>query len=120
MITMTSALMRTERLYGNRLAIIDSEANYSWKEHIQRVKKLSGGLKDIGITKGACYGIIGPNSFRYTELIHAGYWLGAIPVPINHRLAPPEILHILEDANIEYLALGEDYLNLTDNELLEP
>ncbi len=120
MITMTSALMRTERLYGNRLAIIDSEANYSWKEHIQRVKKLSGGLKDLGITKGACYGIIGPNSFRYTELIHAGYWLGAIPVPINHRLAPPEILHILKDANIKYLALGEDYLNLTDNELLEP
>ena len=120
MITMTSALLRTERLYGNRPAIIDTEVHYTWKEHIARVKKLAGGLTKLGVAKGDRFGIIGPNSFRYTELIHAGYWAGAIPVPINHRLAPPEILHILKDAEVRLIALGEDYLNLTDDELLKP
>ena len=120
MITMTSALLRTERLYGNRPAIIDAEVHYTWKEHIARVRKLAGGLTKLGVAKGDRFGIIGPNSFRYTELIHAGYWAGAIPVPINHRLAPPEILHILEDAEVKLLALGEDYLYLTDDELLKP
>jgi len=120
MITMTSAILRTERLYGNRPAILDAEINYTWGEHVARIKNLAGGLASLGISSGERFGIIGPNSFRYTELIHAGYWAGAIPVPINHRLAPPEILHILKDADVKLLALGEDYLNLTDNELLKP
>ncbi len=119
MITMTSALLRTERLYGNRPAVVDSEISHTWKEHIERIKKLAGGLKNLGIFPGERFGIIGPNSFRYTELIHAGYWAGAIPVPINHRLAPPEILHILKDADVKLLALGEDYLSLTDDKLLK-
>jgi long-chain acyl-CoA synthetase len=120
MITMTSAILRTERLYGTRPAILDAEINYTWGEHVARIKNLAGGLASLGISSGERFGIIGPNSFRYTELIHAGYWAGAIPVPINHRLAPPEILHILKDADVKFLALGEDYLNLTDNELLKP
>jgi long-chain acyl-CoA synthetase len=120
MITMTSAILRTEQLFGNRTAIVDVETNFTWKEHVHRVKKLAGALIKLGINKGDRYGIIGPNSFRYTELIHAGYWTGAIPVPINHRLAPPEILHILEDAEIKFIALGEDYLGITDDPLLKP
>ena len=108
MITMTSAILRTERLYGTRPAILDAEINYTWGEHVARIKNLAGGLASLGISSGERFGIIGPNSFRYTELIHAGYWAGAIPVPINHRLAPPEILHILEDADGKLLALGED------------
>ena len=69
MITMTSALLRTERLYGNRPAIIDTEVHYTWKEHIARVRKLAGGLTKLGVAKGDRFGIIGPNSFRYTEVI---------------------------------------------------
>jgi long-chain acyl-CoA synthetase len=120
MITMTSALLRTNKLFGDRPAIIDAEMNFTWSEHIVRVQKLASALADLGIEKGDRFGIIGANSFRYTELIHAGYWAGAIPVPINHRLAPPEILHILKDAEIKLLALSEDYLSLTDDDLLAP
>jgi long-chain acyl-CoA synthetase len=120
MITMASALLRTQKLFGNRAAIIDAEKSFTWSEHLVRVQKLGGALANLGINKGDRFGIIGPNSFRYTELIHAGYWTGAIPVPINHRLAPLEIFHILEDAEIKLLALGEQYLNLTNDPLLAP
>jgi long-chain acyl-CoA synthetase len=118
--TMTSALLRTKKLFGDRPAIVDAERNFTWGEHLDRVEKLAGALAGLGINKGDRFGIIGPNTFRYTELIHASYWAGAIPVPINHRLAPPEIIHILEDAEINYLALGEDYLKLTEDDLLAP
>ena len=120
MITMTSALVRTEKLFGERIAIVDIEKKFTWREHIKRISMIAGALLQLGIKKGDRFGIIGPNSFRYQELIYAGYWYGAIPVPINHRLAAPEILHILNDANIEYIALGEEHLNLTDNALLAP
>ncbi len=120
MTTMTSALLRTNRLFGDRPAVIDAEINLTWSEHIERIQKLATALAGLGIKKGDRFGIIGPNSFRYTELMYAGFWAGAIAVPINHRLAPPEILHILEDAECKFLALGDDYLNLTDDDQLAP
>ena len=120
MTTMTSALLRTNRLFGDRPAVIDTEMNLTWSEHIGRIQKIAGALSNLGIQKGDRFGIIGPNSFRYTELMYAGFWAGAIAVPINHRLAAPEILHILEDAKCKLLALGDDYLSLTDDEQLAP
>ena len=100
MITHLSALDRVARLYGDRPAIIDEEQNFSWSEHVSRVSHVAGLLADLDIGPGDRFGIICENAFRYTELLHAGYWGGAIPVPINHRLAPPEILHIMQDADL--------------------
>ena len=119
MLTMLSALDNALKLHGDRPAIVDEEQCFTWSQHVGRVAKAAG-LCDLGIGPGDRYGIICENSFRYTELIHAGYWSGAIAVPINHRLAAPEILHILEDADCRALALGKPFLNLTDTAELAP
>ena len=42
MITNLSALDRAARLYGDRLAIIDEERNYTWLEHVERVSRVAG------------------------------------------------------------------------------
>ena len=120
MITHLSALDRVARLYGDRPAIIDEERNFTWSEHIERVSRVADFLSKLGVQPGDRYGIICPNSFRYTELLHAGYWGGGIPVPINHRLAPPEILHILQDADCKILALGKDFLTLPTSPEIAP
>jgi long-chain acyl-CoA synthetase len=120
MLTMTSALDRAERQYGDRIAIVDDERNFTWAEHVGRVRKAAGMLGELGIEAGQRIGVICENSYRYMELLHAGYWCGAIPVPINHRLAPPEIRHILADAECKYLFLGKDYLGLPDAEDVTP
>ena len=117
---MLSALDNALKLHGDRPAIVDEEQCFTWSQHVGRVAKAAGLLADLGIGPGDRYGIICENSFRYTELIHAGYWSGAIAVPINHRLAAPEILHILEDADCRALALGKPFLNLTDTADLAP
>jgi len=120
MMTPLSALDRIVRLHGNRPAIIDQEQNFTWSEHIYRISRIAGFLLKLGVGPGDRFGIICENSFRYTELLHAGYWGGAIPVPINHRLAPPEILHILEDAECVLLALGKDFLSLLEAAEMAP
>ena len=120
MLTMLSALDNALKLHGDRPAIVDEEQCFTWSQHVGRVAKAAGLLADLGIGPGDRYGIICENSFRYTELIHASYWGGAIAVPINHRLAAPEILHILEDADCRALALGKPFLNLTDTAELAP
>ena len=42
--------------------------------------------------------ILALNSDRYFELMYAIPWIGAVMVPLNTRLAAPEIEYILEDS----------------------
>ena len=112
MLTMRSALERAERLFGKNTAIIDAEARFTWAEHLDRVKRLAGVLQENGIGKGDRFGIICRNTWRHCELIHAGYWNGSVPVPVNYRLAPPEIRYILEDAQTSQLFIEGAFLDL--------
>jgi len=46
--------------------------------------------------------------------MHGGYWMGAIPVPINFRLAPPEITYILQNAGCGLLVVEQDFAGLLE------
>lgn len=120
MMTQITALDRALRLHSENLAVVDRERNFTWREHVERAAKMAGALLNLGIGPGDRFGIICENAFRYTELLHAGYWGGAIPVPINHRLAPPEVLHILKDAECKLLALGKSFLPLLEAKEIAP
>lgn len=119
MLTMRSALERAERLFGANTAIIDSEKHFTWAEHMERVKRLAGVLQDNGIGKGDRFGIVCRNTWRHCELIHAGYWNGSVPVPVNYRLAPPEIRYILQDAQTTQLFIEDVFLELLDGSDME-
>lgn len=116
MLTMRSALERAQRLYGANLAIIDKEGRFTWAEHMDRVKRLAAVLQENGIGKGDRFAIICRNTWRHCELLHAGYWNGSIPVPVNYRLAPPEIRYILNDAGIGQLFIEDPFLSLLEND----
>jgi long-chain acyl-CoA synthetase len=120
MLTMASALDRTERQHGARPAIIDREGNLTWSQFADRVRRAAAMLKGLGVNTGDRFGIIALNGFRQAELIHAGYWLGAIPVPANFRFAPPEIAHVFQDAGCEVVAVDETFRGALGSEELSP
>jgi long-chain acyl-CoA synthetase len=120
MLTLTSVLKRTIRLYGDRSAILDSERNFTWDQFANRVARAAGVLRFLNIKRGERYGILCRNCFRNNELMHAGYWMGAVPVPVNYRLAPPEIAYILEDAACKLLILEDVFAKLLGAEELAP
>jgi long-chain acyl-CoA synthetase len=120
MLTMRSALERTQRLYGANTAIIDADCRYTWTEHMDRVMRLAAVFRDTGIGKGDRYAIICRNTWRHCEFLHAGYWNGSVPVPVNYRLAPPEIRYILDDAGISRLFIEDAFLALLDSDEFEP
>ena len=120
MLTMRSALERAERLFGANTAIVDLEARFTWAEHMDRVKRLASVLQDNGIGKGDRFGIVSRNTWRHCELLHAGYWNGSVPVPVNYRLAPPEIRYILDDAGIGQLFVEDVFLDLLETEEMAP
>jgi long-chain acyl-CoA synthetase len=99
-------------LFGGQTAVIDSQAQYTWNEFAQRVAKAADVLHSLGIGPGQRFGIIGHNSYGNAELMQAGYWSGAVPVPVNYRLAPPEIAFILSNAQCRLLAIEEEFVSL--------
>ena len=120
MLTMVSAIDRARRLYGARPAIVDAEGTFTWTQFTDRVMRAAGVLQSLGVRPGDRYGILCRNSFRHAEIIHAGYWMGAVPVPTNYRLAPPEVRFILEDAECKLLVVEDALVDLALAEELSP
>ena len=120
MLSLPSALDRTLRLHGARPAIVDAERTFTWRQFADRVARAAGLLKQLGIERGDRFGIVSRNTFRHAELITAGYWMGAVPVPVNIRLAPPEIGFILKDADCRIVAIEDVFWDLAGSDALAP
>ena len=120
MLTMSSALERARCAHGRNIAIVDLDRRFTWDEHAGRVARMAGALHGLGLGVGERFGILSRNSFRQCELIHAGYWSGVIPVPVNVRLAPREIAFVLNDAGCRRLAVDPALIGLLDRDELAP
>ena len=118
--TLTSALDRARRLYGPRKAIVDRERSFTWTEFCDRVARAAAVLQGLGVKRGDRYAVLCRNTFRNNELLYAGYWMGAVPVPINYRLAPPEIRYILDNAACKVMAVETVFLDFLKAEPLAP
>src|SRR5262249_57466805 len=74
-----------------------------WSETADYVSRVAGGLSEAGVQRGDGVAILALNSDRYVELLYAIPWLGAVMVPVNTRLATPEIRYVLEDSGARVL-----------------
>ncbi len=120
MLTLVSAMDRAGRLYGARPAIIDREATFTWSEFLDRVARAATVLRDRGLRPGDRFGILSRNTFRNAEMVHAGYWMGAVPVPVNIRLAAPELRFILDDSDCKLLVVEDAMADLAMTDELAP
>jgi fatty-acyl-CoA synthase len=57
---------------------------------------LAGGLHEQGVGPGDVVGLLSYNCPEFLETIFAANYLGAVAMPINWRLAAPEVRYILE------------------------
>lgn len=120
MMTLSSILARTVRLWGQRVAMIDGDATLTWAEFAVRVTSTARTLAGCGLQPGERFALIAHNSVRYAELLYAGYQLGAIPVPVNYRLAAREIGAILDDSGSKMLIVDESFSALLDSREVGP
>ena len=80
-------------------AIIDvqTDRRLSWRALDERARRLASHLEASGVKKGDRVAILSPNGPEFFELEFAGGKMGAVMVPLNWRLAPPELEYILGD-----------------------
>lgn len=118
MLTLVSALKRNLAQAADRPAIFDEGRSVTWAELSDRIARAAGALLELGVKRGTTFGLITRNSPRCFELMHAGYWIGAIPVPINFRLAAPEIAFVLEHANCSLVGVESPFMHHFQSEPL--
>ena len=62
----------------------------------ERSAALAAGLAERGVGRGDVVGLLSYNCPEFLETVFAANYLGAIAMPINWRLAGPEVRYILE------------------------
>ncbi|HVL62673.1 MAG TPA: AMP-binding protein, partial [Microbacterium sp.] len=65
--------------------------------------RVSALLWHRGVRKGDRVAFLGENSPEFLQVLFGAAQLGAVFVPINTRLAPPEIAHVLSDSGARVL-----------------
>ncbi|WP_284983693.1 long-chain fatty acid--CoA ligase [Arthrobacter sp. efr-133-TYG-118] len=92
-----SWLQRRRPKSGSKVALISGDRRLSYEEFAERSDRLANALTSGGVAKGDRVAYLGENHPAFLETLFACGQLGAIFVPLNTRLAPPEINFQLED-----------------------
>ncbi|AVO50181.1 o-succinylbenzoate--CoA ligase [Melaminivora suipulveris] len=83
-----------------RLALVDGNTGQriGYGELERRTNALADALRARGVRKGDRVALMALNSPQFMEVVFAVAKLGAVLVPINFRLAAPEVRYILDDS----------------------
>jgi acyl-CoA synthetase (AMP-forming)/AMP-acid ligase II len=82
-----------------------------------RSAALATGLHERGIGRGDVVALLSYNCAEFLETIFAANHLGAVAMPINWRLAAPEVRYILDHAEARALVCDESLIALADEAL---
>jgi long-chain acyl-CoA synthetase len=107
---LTQGLKRAAQVNRHGIATIDGERRQTWERFEQRVAKLAGALRSLGMEAGGRVAILSFNSDRYLEYFFAIPWAGGVIVPLNVRLAPPELVYMLDDSGSQILIVDDTHI----------
>lgn len=96
--TLDYAIRYAAQMYPHREALVDGTTRLTFAQLAERCERLGTALRSMGLRRGDRLAVLMANSHRYLELHVAVPGIGAVIVPINSRLALPEMVHILKDS----------------------
>src|SRR5712692_3708084 len=102
-------LAHAKKVFGTREAVVCGDTRYSWNDFDQRTDALARGLAALGVQRGDRVAVLMLNCHRYLELYYACARMGAVIVPLNIRLARPEIVFILNDSETKVLVVDKTF-----------
>ncbi|MCJ8505166.1 o-succinylbenzoate--CoA ligase [Kocuria flava] len=88
---------------ADRTAVVHGGRTLTYAQLHERSHRLAGALAEAGVGRRDRVAFLGENSPAFLEALFAAGLLGAVLVPINTRLASPEVRYQLEDAGVSVL-----------------
>ncbi len=102
------------RAPAQRLAVFGDEV-VTYAEMLDWAAALAAGLQARGVGAGDVVGLLSYNNIEFLATIFAANHLGAIAMPINWRLAAPELRFILEHSEARALVCDPALVDLADD-----
>jgi fatty-acyl-CoA synthase len=101
-------LRRAAYVYPEKVAVVDGERRYSYRQLAERSWRLGNALRSAGLRKGDRVATLLFNSSPMLEAHFGVPAAGGILVAINNRLAAPEVGRILEHSGSSFLLLDAE------------
>ena len=102
------------RTRPDRVAIHFEGQRLTYGELDRRTNQVANGLIAEGVGRQRRIAILSKNGPAFFELWFGAAKVDVVLVPVNFRLAPPEVAFVVEDAGAELLFVGADFYPLVD------
>ena len=96
------------------LAVWFEARSTSWRELDHNTSRVANALIAAGVQPGDRVAFVGKGNDEFFELMFGIAKAGAVFVPVGWRLAAPEIVQIVDDAEAKALFVGVDQLSRID------
>jgi len=103
----TWPLVQRTRTPG-KTALIFGEESYTYGQFADAAGRVAAVLAAMGIGRGDAVAYVGENSPAFLFTLFGAARLGAVFVPVNTRLAPPEVAHVLTDSGARLLVFDPE------------
>jgi fatty-acyl-CoA synthase len=87
----------------DRVAVVHGDDTWTYRQLHERATRLAHALAGLGVRHGDRVAYLGPNHPTFLEALFATGQLGAVFVPLNWRLAAPELAYIITDSGADVL-----------------
>jgi len=98
----------------HRPALIEDERSLTWEQFFRTRNRLAHALAGLGIGAGQHAIVYAHNALENLVVGAALRALGAIGVPMNHRLTAEEVAYILDNADATAVFVGDAFLPMAE------
>ncbi|MFF0771379.1 class I adenylate-forming enzyme family protein [Nonomuraea wenchangensis] len=98
-----------------RPCFVTDTKSYTFAQVNARVNRVASELRRVGVGKGDRVALFATDSPAYMEVLLACMKLGAVYVPLNYRLARPELQTLLRTAEAKVLFFSERYSSMVES-----
>ena len=102
-------LLRSASVYPDRLAVVHGERRYSWREALDRCRRLAAALAAAGVGRGDTVAVMAPNIPEMFEAHFGVPMAGAVLNALNIRLDPETIAFILGHGEAKVLITDTEF-----------
>jgi fatty-acyl-CoA synthase len=108
-------LTRRALLSPEKEGLVCGPTRLTFWEMNDRANRLANTMLGLGVKKGDRVGLLALNDVEYYDMLFGLGKIGAILVPINYRLAGPEMKFILSDCGAKLCVFGPEYTETVDS-----
>lgn len=108
-------LAKRAMLNPNKEALVCEGVRRTFAECNRRANRFAHAMQKLGIKHGDRVGLLALNEPEYLDMFCGLGKIGSILVPINYRLAGPEMQFILQDCGADVFVFGREYVEIVDS-----